>query len=158
MAPQKPGSDAAKVRYFSAFAAWGAGRAIFEQWRAAQCVALPTLLRTIAVPSPYLRRFILGFQHEIRGCTRVGVEMYRPRYSGAPRLNPYLALVSSPLVLFGGIPGWGAVRLKPLQNSHKRCGVPLRSLIETLMIFFNARKEMKPSKNVAYARLLLRSQ
>ena len=36
---------------------------------------------------------------------------------------PLRHLGGSPLALFGGIPGWGAVRLRSLQNSHKRCGV-----------------------------------
>ena len=36
---------------------------------------------------------------------------------------PFRHLGGSPLALFGGIPGWGAVRLRSLQNSHKRCGV-----------------------------------
>ena len=38
------------------------------------------LLRTCAVPSPYLRRFMFGFRYEIRTCTRGGVKLVRRWY------------------------------------------------------------------------------
>lgn len=40
----------------------------------------PHLLRTIAVPSPYLRRYIFGFRSETRGCSDAGVELVRRWY------------------------------------------------------------------------------
>ena len=38
------------------------------------------LLRTFALPSPYLGRFMFGFRGEIRGCTRGGTAMVGRRY------------------------------------------------------------------------------
>ena len=46
----------------------------------------PHLLRTIALPSPYHRRYILGFRSEIRGCSGDGVELVR-RWYGDGRHN-----------------------------------------------------------------------
>ena len=40
----------------------------------------PHLRRIIAVPSPYLRRYIFGFRSETRGCSDDGLELVRRRY------------------------------------------------------------------------------
>jgi len=44
----------------------------------------PTLLHTIAVPPPYLRRCILGFEAEIRTNSGDGTAMDRRRYGRVP--------------------------------------------------------------------------
>ena len=44
--------------------------------------------RTFALPTPYLRRFILGFPDEIRGCTRGGRRLVGRRYGVDPSYGP----------------------------------------------------------------------
>ena len=44
------------------------------------------LLNTCSIPSPYLRRFILGFRNEIRTCSGAGTAMVRRRYGDGAKV------------------------------------------------------------------------